>query len=179
MTLGDLLRQPQLTAAADATTGFYSSNGWVLKAVGLLLSLFFIASTIYFAVKTGWLALRIDRVQDVLLRRNPPKRRALRAWRHVSDHFSAGDENSLRIAIIEADKLLDDTLRIAGFRGENLGERLKKVSSNDLSNLNEVWEAHKLRNRIVHETDFRMNRATAERVLTIYSHALHELGILG
>lgn len=178
MTLGDLFRDERLVAAINSVSDAYSSNGWVVKAIGLLLTIFFLASTIFFSIKTGWLTVRVDRFQDVILKRNPPKRRSVRAWRRVSQHFFAGTENDLRIAIIEADKLLDEALRLAGFRGENLGERLKKVTSNDLPNLNEIWEAHKLRNRLVHESDFKLNRATAERVLSIYSHALHELGIL-
>lgn len=57
--------------------------------------------------------------------------------------------------LIALDKLLDSILKSKGVKGETLGERLKK-SRKEFKNSKDysfVWNAHKLRNRIVHELD--------------------------
>ena len=119
---------------------WYTSNLPLLKTSGLILSCIFIALTIFFAVRTGWIALRVDRVRDVILKTNLPKKRSMKIWQRVQTHFYAGDDNSLKLALLEADKVLDEALRLAGFRGESLGDRLKKLDESKLPNLPDVWE---------------------------------------
>ena len=41
-----------------------------------------------------------------------------------------------------------------------------------MPNLNELWQAHKLRNQIAHEPNFKLKRDLAERALGIYETAL-------
>jgi hypothetical protein len=157
---------------------WYTSHLPLLKTMGFFASCVFIGLTIFFAIRTGWIATRVNRVQDVILKSNVPKKRSIKIWQRVQEHFYAGDDNSLKLAILEADKILDEALRLAGFRGESLGDRLKKLDESKLPNLQDVWEAHKLRNRLVHETDFKLNRNTAERALAIYEQSFKDLGLL-
>jgi len=156
----------------------YESLLPLLKLLGLVLTIFFIGFTIYSMVKTGWLALRINRIEDAVLKIDISKKRTLKVWKNVERYFFSGSENDLKMAIIEADKILDDALRVAGFRGETLGERLKKITSDQLSTIEEIWEAHKLRNRLTHEPGFKLNREVAEKILSIYEKTMVELGIL-
>ncbi|OGC52318.1 hypothetical protein A2982_01925 [candidate division WWE3 bacterium RIFCSPLOWO2_01_FULL_39_13] len=59
----------------------------------------------------------------------------------------------LSAVIIEADKLLDHSLKKSGVKGETLGEKLKNSEKLfEYSQYNRIWAAHKLRNRIAHET---------------------------
>jgi hypothetical protein len=46
---------------------------------------------------------------------------------------------------------LDDLLNKLGYRGESIGEKLKRVAKGDMKSLNDAWEAHKVRNQIAHE----------------------------
>jgi len=172
------LGDPRVQEPLQRTLSFYFSNlGW-LKALAMLLTAFFILATIFFIAKTGWLALRVDRVRDVVLKSNLPKKRSIKAWKHVKKHFFAGDDNSLKLAVVESDNLLDEALKLAGFRGPTLGDKLKALDEAQLPNIQDVWEAHKLRNRIVHESGFKLNRDTAERALAIYERTFRDLGIL-
>lgn len=61
----------------------------------------------------------------------------------------------LKAVIMDADKLLDFVLKNKRIKGETLGERLKnakdKLVWKDYQNL---WEAHKLRNKMSHEMEF-------------------------
>jgi hypothetical protein len=55
---------------------------------------------------------------------------------------------------------------------------LKNIKSEQLSNLDQVWQAHRLRNQIVHEPAFKIKRDLAEKALTIYEETLKNLGLL-
>lgn len=67
-----------------------------------------------------------------------------------------GRENDIRTALIQLDAILDAVLQQKRVRGQTLGERLKNGKIHfDRSTYNAVWEAHKLRNKIVHEIDYR------------------------
>jgi len=84
-----------------------------------------------------------------------------------------------RNCIMEADKLLDFCL------GKILGPKYEKVSFGEklklkgviFSDLNGVWFAHKLRNKIAHELDFRVSMGEAKRALSAFKRAFIDLGV--
>lgn len=169
---------PQAQAAAHTLAAIYISNLTWLEIISVLFSAACFAAAVYFLMKTGWVRLRIDRIQDVILQKDSTKKRMLSSWNDIERHFFAGDDNDLRIALIEADTLLDEALRGNGVQGAQLGDRLKKVRPDQLPNIEDVWQAHKLRNRIAHEANFVLKRDLAERALTVYETALKNLGFL-
>ncbi len=165
-------------AAIDEGVVFFQTYGFLFKFLSVMLTIFFVASIIYFINATGYARSRMERFDDAVLDTKVSKRRSTKAWRDVQKHVFTGDENSLKIALLEADKLLDEALKLSGVPGSNLGDRLKSLTESDLPNLQMVWEAHKLRNRLAHEQNFTLNRDTAERALTIYEEALKTLGLI-
>lgn len=72
----------------------------------------------------------------------------LARWNIVLGYFEGDEEALWRIAILEADALLDEILKSRGYEGQNLGERLKNSKFNTIDL---AWSAHKMRNRIAHE----------------------------
>lgn len=90
-----------------------------------------------------------------------------------SDDSAAGRQ----LAIINADKLLDKAMIERGFKGQNMGERLKRHAQ-AFSGLNDVWSAHKLRNRVAHESDVNISEGDARRALAGLERGLKDLGAL-
>lgn len=168
-----------LEHAGQAALSAYNSHLLILEIVFGFIALALFVGTVLIMLETGWLATRVDRVRHVILKVDMPKRRVETAWKKTQEHFFAGDDNDLKIAIIQADNLLEESLRFAGVKGNNLGDRLKNLKQTDIPNLEQVWQAHKLRNQIAHEANFTLKRDLAERTLGIYEQALHNLGVLG
>lgn len=81
------------------------------------------------------------------------------------------------LAIVDADKLLDEALKKHHIRGKTMGERLvaaqRLISDNDA-----VWYAHKLRNRLVHEPNVRLKKREAQTALAGFKQGLRDLGAL-
>lgn len=90
-------------------------------------------------------------------------------WIRIIDRFNSHTKE----AILDADKLLDYALARKGFEG-NLGEKLKKAGPR-LSDLNGIWAAHKLRNKVAHEL-LDIDRLEAKNALVNFKKALNELG---
>jgi hypothetical protein len=81
----------------------------------------------------------------------------------------------MMLAVIDADKLLDEALKRHHFKGKTMGERL--VSAQRLIRDNDaVWYAHKLRNRLVHEPNIRLKKKEAQTALAGFKQGLHDLG---
>lgn len=81
------------------------------------------------------------------------------------------------LAVINADKLLDEALKKTNFKGKTMGERLV-AAQRTLSDNDGVWFGHKLRNKIVHEEIPRLYRRDVESALRGLRQALKDLGAL-
>jgi len=86
-------------------------------------------------------------------------------------------KNTWPLAIINADKLLDDALKRTHYKGKTMGERLVSAQR-DLTDNDSVWYAHKLRNKIVHEEYGDLKKRDVQKVLVGFRQALRDLGAL-
>lgn len=85
-------------------------------------------------------------------------------------------ERDHKKAILEADKLLDHVLKMRGYKG-SLGDKLK-LCNNVFADIDGVWEAHKIRNKIAHELDFRLSTSEGNKAIGNFKRALRDLGAL-
>jgi hypothetical protein len=79
-------------------------------------------------------------------------------------------------AVMEADKLLHHVLGKKGYAG-TVGEQLKKAEK-VFTSIDNVWSAHKLRNRIAHELDVRITPGEKQNALRAFEKALKDLRAL-
>ena len=84
---------------------------------------------------------------------------------------------SQQLAIFNADKLLDRALKDLRFQGQTMGERMAGASRS-FTRCDAVWAAHKLRNRLAHEDDVRLNPKLTRQALASFKQGLKDLGAL-
>lgn len=99
------------------------------------------------------------------------------AWLGIEQQLKRNDDSSFYLTILNADKLLDQALRERGFKGETMGERMKSAKGL-WANANQVWSAHKLRNKIAHETNVRVSFDDTRRALAAFKQGLKDLGAI-
>ncbi|MEK7525721.1 MAG: hypothetical protein AAB561_01770 [Patescibacteria group bacterium] len=99
-------------------------------------------------------------------------------WEEILRHLTTNVEAQWRFALIEADKLVEDILRRAGFPGDTMGERLMNIQSGQLQTIDGLWEAHKLRNRIAHDLNYFLRYTEAKRAIGQFEATLRELSAL-
>lgn len=98
-------------------------------------------------------------------------------WDEIERLTDDGGLMGAKMAIVEADKLLDGALKSLMIPGESLGERLKSAGYK-YPELKHVWFAHKLRNQLVHEHSFEISHGQAKKALHEFKKALKVLNVL-
>ena len=96
-------------------------------------------------------------------------------WSEITAMKNAGP-SGLKTALYEADKLLDYCMVGKGFKGETMGERLKS-GGHQFSNINAVWNAHKLRNELAHNVEHDLVPVQVEQAIVNLGNAIRELGV--
>jgi len=97
-------------------------------------------------------------------------------WKEIMNIVEQGSTGA-RLSVIEADKLLDHALKQKNFSGRTMADRMRSAKG-QLKNENSVWNAHKLRNRLVHEENVKLSTKQARSSLATYRSALKGLGAL-
>ena len=179
-----------LFGSGGSAAGFFSLMGilgvlsviWSVFAVlAYIVTIIMLALYVYASVrKNVYEELLAQTLRDEEQRYNEKYRGAPRSSRltDVFAHAASERPNDWKLAIIEADIILDDILKQQGYAGNSLGERLKSISSNQLSTLNDAWEAHKVRNRIAHDgADFVLTQRVAQETIAQYQRVFAEFGI--
>lgn len=92
-------------------------------------------------------------------------------WEAVRNKISREPKH----ALIEADRLLDFVLKKRGYAG-SLGDKLKKAED-AFSHADDIWKAHKLRNRVAHEVGFEVTEGEVRKAVSAYKQALWDLGV--
>ncbi len=96
-------------------------------------------------------------------------------WKQVLDHIESNNPNDWRQGVIEADIMLGDLLTKMGYRGEGIGEQLKRVEKGDFKTLNDAWEAHKIRNQLAHSgSDYSFTQHDARKTIHMYRKVFEE-----
>ncbi|MFC1622152.1 hypothetical protein ACFL13_02085 [Patescibacteria group bacterium] len=101
-----------------------------------------------------------------------------REWQNIAILVQGGQPSQLRNALIVADKTLDNALKDI-VRGENMGERLKNARSKfDPVIYNKVWQAHKMRNSLVHEAGYEPPHHMLKNGIEDLKIGLSKLGVI-
>jgi hypothetical protein len=94
-------------------------------------------------------------------------------WKEAQDFCV--EQSTWPLAVINADKLLDEALKRRKYKGKTMGERMV-AAQRDMSDNDGVWFAHKLRNRLVHETEIKLTKSDVKKALFGIRQALKDLG---
>lgn len=105
-------------------------------------------------------------------------KKSVKAWVKIAKKLESRDEAEYKLAIIEADKMLDSVLKQVGYSGETLEEKIKKLSQFLISNKEEVLEVHRYINDLLYNPNYRLELDAAKDYLEVYKKALVDLGVL-
>src|SRR3989344_1898339 len=100
------------------------------------------------------------------------------SWQEIKNFAESVRDSEWKLAVIEADKVVDDALKAKGLPGDSMGERLMMIKPNELLSLQDLWDAHKLRNLIVHDTSYNVTHEQATAAVDSFGRTLRELGFI-
>ena len=158
------------------------AQGWyVFVLISLAICLPFIAVSIYCAIRIYFLRRHerkmLEAAQHPVAAKDIPKTqlrgaRVLEQARGTADH-------GWRLAILEADIMLNELLDMQGLKGETMAEKMKQADRASFNSIDAAWEAHKIRNRIVHDGSAHpLNQREVRRVIGLYEKVFREFGYI-
>ncbi len=151
---------------SEASTGLPLG---VYIAIGIM-AVIFLALVVGLAI---WIKNRLSRPEMYGLTREEVQKR----WQRVRETSRLNGQMGMKLALVEADVLLDAALKSLVMPGDTLGERLK-VACYKYPKLKDVWWAHKLRNQLVHDHEFQLHPRDTARALDEFERALKTLNVL-
>lgn len=98
-----------------------------------------------------------------------------RAWKDVLAKIYSTNASDWLAAVIQADAIMDDILKRMGLPGETMADRLQALDPSKLQSLQDVWDAHKLRNRVAHAPSTMLRHNELLTAIEKYKKALKEL----
>ncbi len=96
-------------------------------------------------------------------------------WERILNYMDSDSPTEWRLAILDADIILEKMLIKSGYHGDGVGEKLKQVERSDFNTIDSAWEAHKIRNTIAHSgSDVILTRRTAKKAIDLYRQVFEE-----
>jgi len=154
----------------------FETSLFIIKVVFISVSLSFLVGIIYFSRNTQWLQWAFGEPRKEFLTQRPyGTERIDSVWKEIVKRLDAGLESEYKLALIEADGLLDEVLERMGYRGKDLEERLDKIAVSQIPNVEEIKKVHKVRGDIVRDPDYRLSLEEAKRLMEVYKRTLDNL----
>ena len=150
---------------------------WI-KTISFLFSALLLSLIFYCIFKTGYLNRKVENFMDWAGMGNVGRRRHLRAWHKIVKRLRLTDPAEWKLAVLEADKILDEAVKDSGYRGDTVDARLKQVDASVLPSVAKVLAAHEVSNKIYSDLEFQINRETIIETLKVYKQAFRELSLL-
>src|SRR3989338_2668923 len=99
-------------------------------------------------------------------------------WEAARDKVFSDNQSDWKLAIIEADVILDDFLNERGYIGSGVGEKLKDAEQKgDFRGVQHALDAHKKRNEIAHEgSGYEVSKRDAIITIGLYEKVFEEEG---
>lgn len=152
-------------------------TGWLLvvKMIFLAFSLFFAGYILWGLLKTSWLKkiFLLDFI-EFLTFRPTEKRKIETEWAKIKKRLTSHLEPEIKLAVIEADSLVEEALRASGYGDGIFEEILKKLPSDFPVDIEKIRQAHKIRDNIVHDPSYKLDLDQAKEVVKIYEKVLTE-----
>ncbi len=151
---------------------------WVFKAIAAVVSVVFCVLTIQLMIKMQYFEV-ITKYGFNFLRKAPSTNQIMeKFWKQALKRIVSNDPEDWKKAILAADKIFDESLRIIGSKGKTTEERIK---SSDRAITGSLEEIAVLRTEVLHviqqEQGF-ITREKAKEILRVYRSVLRQMEML-
>ncbi len=162
-----------------------NAHTWtVIGIISSLMSIFFIAVIIFSLVRMREIQNEEKHelnheIHEALLRDQETLRNENPRWHYILTLIESPNESDWRVAIIEADTMLDEVLTEKGMVGDTLSSKLEQARSNGYASMQNAWDAHIIRNQIAHQgSEFSLTQIEGRRTIKMFQNFFEELRVI-
>ncbi|MDB5238568.1 MAG: protein of unknown function with transrane region [Candidatus Kaiserbacteria bacterium] len=176
ITTGAVSNFLQTTASAEAFSELYTD--WhVLVTLSIIISIILMIGIVYCVLRI----FQIRKTEEDRFRASAHPvaakdvSRVQLRWNRIVEQTRTENEQNWRLAILEADIMLNDLLDQLGYRGETMADKMKQIERTRFNSIDMAWEAHLVRNAIAHQGSLQaLTQREARRVVGLYEHVFRE-----
>ncbi len=149
-----------------------------LKFVFFVLGVVLLAMIAFIVLRTNWLRYRyLEDIVGFFSYRPMGMGKLIKQWNKIIERLESGSEDEYKVAILEAEEMLDNILKRLNYPGDTLKERLDKLSPVTISDKRGVEVACETRNKIVYDPNYRLSLDEAKETLDYFGQALKDLQV--
>lgn len=155
---------------------------YVFSIISFAISALLLVGTVYAMIRFS----ELRRIEEEQLREAERAYRHAHAaageesrWQRIIAHTASESPNDWRIAVMEADIMLDALLDSLGYIGASIAEKLKTAQPGAFRSIEDAWEAHKVRNAIAHRgSDFVLTKRATQETIAHYRRVFEEFKVV-
>ena len=118
-------------------------------------------------------------IHNALMKQKEKERNTNPRWHYIQTLIESPNESDWRVAIIEADSLMEEILKERGIAGDTVSELLEGAKGSGYRSIQDAWDAHLVRNQIAHEgLDFPLSQIEGRRVIKMFQNFFEELRVI-
>ena len=162
-----------------------SAHTWsVIGTISILVSLLAITIIIFSLVRMYEIQIfdkeEIEHEINHALAQDKERDRNLNPrWKYILTLIESPNDSDWRVAIIEADTLLEETYKDRGLVGNSMSELLEEAKANGYPNVQNAWDAHIVRNQIAHQgSEFSLSQVEGRRVIKLYQNVFEAMQVI-
>jgi len=89
----------------------------------------------------------------------------IKRYEAILERLEGINPSQYKVALLEADALADEILDSIGYKGATMAEKLEAVEGSQLESKSILFEAHTVRNQIIHDPHFVLSQEEAKRLV--------------
>lgn len=176
MTFGEMSDYLQSVSPPENFQNFLIDWG-IFASVSIFVSLILISIIVYCVVRIEQVRrfekLRFMAAAHPVIGRDVS--RVQQRWNRIREEMNGTNEQGWRLAILEADIMLNELLDTLGYKGETMADKMRLVPRAQFNTIDDAWEAHRARNKIAHEgSNMSLPQREAQRVINLYERVFRE-----
>lgn len=140
------------------------------RVSGLLLSLFFLGGIIYYFQKLKIFSHWQERWRRKwgLSSLSALFSQSNRQWRKVERLLGEPYQASWKLAVLQAEEIVERTLKQIGFQGDDFSQQIQGLQKQGYRRLDILRDLHQRRDKILNDKNFSLSLAQAKETVAIY-----------
>jgi hypothetical protein len=176
----------KIVNAVNPVINFFSDpKTWSdIGTVSAILSIFCLGIIIFSLVRMYEIQIYDKKeieheIHKALLRQKEIDRNANPRWHYIQTLIESPNESDWRVAIIEADSMMEEVLKEKELTGNTVSELLESAKDSGYGSIQDAWDAHLVRNKIAHDgSDYPISQIEGRRVIKMFQNFFEELRVI-
>lgn len=150
-----------------------------IKLVFMAFTVFFFCAVIYFYINSSYLQYQfLQDTAEFFSWQAYGLRETDRHWKRIMKRTEGGSQEEYKIAVVEADDFLFQTLKDREYAGETFEELLESARKNLSDVYEKIEQGHIVRNSIIRNPDYTLDLTYAKEVLASYEVAVKTVAVV-